>query len=84
MATKKTEEKDFFELLQNLLKNWPIVLPCVLFAAAVGVFAAMWIRPVYQVDALLQIETKNAKGPSMMGIWRLFLLRLVLQKRKLN
>lgn len=67
MATKKTEEKDLFELVQNLLKNWFIVLPCVLFAAAVGVFVAMWIRPVYQVDALLQIETKNGRGPSMMG-----------------
>lgn len=67
MATKKTEEKDLFELIQNLLKNWYIVLPCVLFASVVGVFVAMWIRPVYQVDALLQIETKNAKGPSMMG-----------------
>ena len=67
MATKKTEEKDLFELVQNLLKNWFIVLPCVLFAVAVGVFVAMWIRPVYQVDALLQIETKNGKGPSMMG-----------------
>ena len=55
MATKKTEEKDLFELLQNLLKNWFVVLPCILFAAAVGVFVAMWIRPVYQVDALLQI-----------------------------
>lgn len=67
MATKKTEEKDLFELVQNLLKNWFIVLPCVLFAVAVGIFVAMWIRPVYQVDALLQIETKNGKGPSMMG-----------------
>ena len=67
MAKKKTEEKDLFELVQNLLKNWFIVLPCVLFAVAVGVFVAMWIRPVYQVDALLQIETKNGKGPSMMG-----------------
>ncbi len=67
MATKKTEEKDLFELIQNLLKNWYIVLPCVLFASVVGVFVAMWIRPVYQVDALLQIETKNTKGPSMMG-----------------
>ena len=66
MATKKTEEKDLFELLQNLLKNWFVVLPCILFAAAVGLFVAMWIRPVYQVDALLQIETKNAKT-SMMG-----------------
>lgn len=67
MATKKTEEKDLFDLLQNLLKNWYIVLPCVMFAGVVGVFVALWIRPVYQVDALLQIETKNSKGASMMG-----------------
>ena len=61
MATKKTEEKDLFDLLQNLLKNWYIVLPCVMFAGVVGVFVALWIRPVYQVDALLQIETKNSR-----------------------
>lgn len=67
MATKKTEEKDLIDLLQNLLKNWYIVLPCILFAGVVGVFVALWIRPVYQVDALLQIETKNGKGASMMG-----------------
>ena len=66
MATKKTEEIDLLGLLQNLLKNWFIVLPCIIFAGVVGVFVAMWIRPVYQVDALLQIETKNSKGPSMM------------------
>jgi tyrosine-protein kinase Etk/Wzc len=67
MASKKTEETDLFELLQNLLKNWFIMLPCILFAGAVGVFVAMWIRPIYQVDVLLQIETKNSKGPAMMG-----------------
>lgn len=67
MATKKTEEKDLFELIQNLLKNWFIVLPCVVFAVAMGVFVALWIRPVYQVDALLQIETKNGKGNALMG-----------------
>ena len=67
MASKKTEEKDFFDFLQTLLKNWYIVFPCMIFAGVVGIFVAMWIRPVYQVDALLQIETKNGKGSSMMG-----------------
>ena len=67
MATKKTEEKDLFELIQNLLKNWFVVLPCTVFAVAVGVFVMLWIRPVYQVDALLQIETKNGKGNALMG-----------------
>ena len=67
MTSKKTEETDIFEFLQTMLKNWFIVLPCVIFALAIGVFVALWIRPVYQVDALLQIETKNGKGASMMG-----------------
>ena len=54
MAAKKTEEKDLLDYIQVLLKNWYIVLPCMIFAGAVGLFVAMWIRPVYQVDALLQ------------------------------
>ncbi len=67
MASKKKEDKDLLDLVQNLVKNWFIVLPCMVFAGAVGVFVAMWIRPVYQVDALLQIETKSSKSSSMMG-----------------
>lgn len=67
MATKKTEETDLMDLLKELAKNWRIMVPCVVLAALVGVFVAMWIRPVYQVDALLQIESKNSKSSSMMG-----------------
>ncbi|MCF0225330.1 MAG: polysaccharide biosynthesis tyrosine autokinase [Fibrobacter sp.] len=62
MASKKTEETDLVQLLKDLTKNWMIMLPCILVAGVVGVFVMMWIRPVYQVDALLQIETKNSKG----------------------
>jgi len=58
---------DFFDLLKILIKNWHIVLPCMIVSLAVGVFVTMWIRPVYQVDALLQIETKNSKGTSLLG-----------------
>lgn len=67
MATKKTEEVDLLEILKRLVKNWLIVVPCIIFSALVGLFVAMWIRPVYQVDALLQIETKNSRNSSMMG-----------------
>lgn len=67
MASKKTEETDLFDLLKNLAKHWPIMLPCIMLMGVVGVFVAMWIRPVYEVDALLQIETKNGKGAGMMG-----------------
>ena len=72
-SSAKKEETDIFDLLKDLAKNWHIMLPCMILAGAVGVFVAMWIRPVYQVDALLQIESKNSKGASMMaGLGSLF------------
>ena len=70
MATSsKKEETDLFDLLKDLAKNWHIMLPCLFLSALIGVIVAMWIRPIYQVDALLQIESKNNKGmaSSMMG-----------------
>lgn len=71
--SSKKEETDLFDLLKDLAKNWHIMLPCIILAGAVGVFVAMWIRPIYQVDALLQIESKNNKGAGMMaGLGNLF------------
>ena len=67
MATKKKEDTDLGELLKELAKNWPIMVPIMLLAGIIGVFVAMWVRPVYQVDALLQIESKNSKPSGMMG-----------------
>ncbi|MCQ2102955.1 MAG: polysaccharide biosynthesis tyrosine autokinase [Fibrobacter sp.] len=68
MASKKKEETDLMELLKDIARNWYIMLPCLVVAAAVGVFVALWVRPVYQVDALLQIESKGSKNPmGMMG-----------------
>ena len=68
MATSKKEEMDLMDLLKELAQNWVIMVPCILLAGVVGVFVAMWIRPVYQVDALLQIESKNSKSSAnMMG-----------------
>ena len=62
MASTKKEEMDLFELLKDLVKSWKIMFPCVLLAGIVGVFISMWIRPIYKVDALLQIESKNKGG----------------------
>jgi len=67
MATKKKEETDLNDFLKELAKNWYIMLPSIFIAAVVGVFVAQWIRPVYQVDALLQIESKNNKAGGIMG-----------------
>lgn len=66
-ASSKKEETDIFDLLKELVKNWKIMIPCVFIAGIVGVFVAMWIRPVYKVDALLQIESKNNKNMGLMG-----------------
>lgn len=72
-SSQKKEETDLFDLLKELAKNWHIMLPCIILAGAIGVFIAMWIRPLYQVDALLQIESKNSKGAGMMaGLGSLF------------
>ena len=68
-SSAKKEETDLFDLLKDLAKNWHIMLPCLIISGVIGVFIAMWIRPIYQVDALLQIENKGNKGPAaaMMG-----------------
>ena len=67
MSTKKKEETDLGEFIKELVKNWTIMVPCFLLSGIIGVFVAMWIRPVYQVDALLQIESKNSKSAGLMG-----------------
>ena len=69
MAPSKKEETDLFDMLKDLAKNWHIMIPCIILSGILGVFVAMWIRPIYQADALLQIESKNNKGMAnaMMG-----------------
>lgn len=67
MASTKKEETDLFDLLKDLAKNWKIMIPCIIVAGIVGVIVAMWIRPIYTVDALLQIESKNNKSTGLMG-----------------
>ncbi|MCQ2061996.1 MAG: polysaccharide biosynthesis tyrosine autokinase [Fibrobacter sp.] len=72
-SSSKKEETDLFDLLKNLAKNWTIMAPCIILAGIIGVIVAMWIRPIYQVDALLQIESKNTKSAGMMsGLGDLF------------
>ena len=67
MASSKKEETDLFDLLKDLAKNWRIMIPCLIVSGIIGVFVAQWIRPIYKVDALLQIETKSNKSAGLMG-----------------
>ena len=72
-ASSKKEETDLFDLLKDLAKNWKIMIPCLIVSGIIGVFVSLWIRPIYQVDALLQIESKNNKNVGMMsGLGSLF------------
>ena len=72
-SSKKKEETDLFDLLKDLGKNWTIMVPCLILSGIIGIFVAMWIRPIYKVDALLQIESKNNKNVGMMaGLGNLF------------
>ncbi len=66
-ASSKKEETDLFDLLKELAKNWKIMLPILVLSAIFGVFVSLWIRPVYKVDALLQIESKSNKSAGLMG-----------------
>ena len=73
MASAKKEDSDYLEFFNDLLKNWKIMGFCLFISGVIGVFVALWIRPVYKVDALLQIESKNSKSASMMaGLGSLF------------
>lgn len=73
MASAHKEDSDYIEFLKDLIKNWGIMLPCLMLSGIIGVFFALWIRPVYKVDALLQIESKNNKNVGMMaGFGNLF------------
>ena len=67
MASAKKEETDLWDLLKDLIKNWRTMFPCIFLAGIIGVFIALWIRPIYEVDALLQIESKSNKSVGMMG-----------------
>lgn len=64
--SNKDETNELVELAISLVGNWHIVLVCCLVFLVAGFFAAEWVRPVYEVNALLQIESKS-KGSSLMG-----------------
>lgn len=59
--SNKDETNELVELAISLGANWPIVLICCVVFFVGGCFVAEWMRPVYEVNALLQIESK-AKG----------------------
>jgi tyrosine-protein kinase Etk/Wzc len=68
MASKNQDEtNELAELASDLWKNRTAVGLFLLLSGIIGIFAAYWIRPVYEVNALLQVETKGKSASAMMG-----------------
>lgn len=68
MSDERDQEMTLKELLALLLNWWWLVLGCTVAGGGVAALYAMSERPVYKVDALLQIETKDGKsGAGPMG-----------------
>lgn len=70
MAVAKSNKDDVNELLElgtSLIDNWFIVVLCCLVFLAGGFFVAEWMRPVYEVNALLQVESKSKSAGLLAG-----------------
>lgn len=65
--SNKDETNELVELAISLGSNWPIVLLCCVVFGALGCFVAEWMRPVYEVNALLQVESKSKTSANMTG-----------------
>lgn len=70
MAVAKNNKDDANELVElavSLGASWPVVLVCCLVFFVGGCIYAEWVRPVYEVDALLQVETKSKGAGALAG-----------------
>lgn len=71
-SSKPEETNEFIELLHDLWKYKYAVILFLFTSSVIGVFVSFWIRPVYEVNALLQIETKKGGGALMGDLGSLF------------
>ncbi len=67
VKSNKDEANEFLELGISLVQNWRIALVCCILSLGIGSFVAEWIRPVYEADALLQIESKGKGNKAFTG-----------------
>lgn len=64
---KTSDEIDLLALLGALLDNKAIIIACTVLFAVVGVAYAVLSTPVYQANAILQIEEKSSGVGSLLG-----------------
>src|SRR5690606_28212095 len=64
---KSSDEIDLLALLGALLDNKAIIIACTAFFAVIGVAYALLSTPVYQANAVLQVEEKSSGVGSLLG-----------------
>lgn len=69
---KTSDEIDLLALLGALLDNKVIIIACTVFFAVVGIAYAVLSTPVYQANAVLQVEEKSSGVGSLLGDSELF------------
>lgn len=69
---KTSDEIDLLALLGALLDNKAIIIACTVFFAVIGVAYAVLSTPVYQANAIIQVEEKSSGVGSLLGDSELF------------
>lgn len=69
---KTSDEIDLLALLGALLDNKAIIIACTVFFALVGIAYAVLSTPVYQANAIIQVEEKSSGVGSLLGDSELF------------
>lgn len=65
--SSKSQENPWVELLKEIWANKVLVLVTMFLSMVVGVFTAMWMRPVYEANALMQVKVKGGSLTAMLG-----------------
>ena len=66
IAAANNDELDLLGLLLNILRGWKTILFFTLLALIIGVLYSRYLDPVFQSDALIQIDDKS-QGISALG-----------------
>jgi tyrosine-protein kinase Etk/Wzc len=70
-SERKTREKapvnPWVELLTEIWTNRVLVVFALILSGVLGVFVAMWMRPVYEANALMQVKVKGGSLSAMLG-----------------
>lgn len=66
-SKQKDDEIDILEILVFLKSKWKFLLLFLFMGVFVGAVVAMWMRPAYKSDILLQVDVKGNKSGMALG-----------------